>query len=156
MGAIPQTPVDDSLAKPNTIHLPVLMAVTSGGDFCFSDRRTRRSPRQRTFQRNQASCEGLGAPAAMRLTADLIARSPAFINTVKDRELDLRGAPCAAAACAGPDLWLQRGCAPRALAPAHSPWSAPSTTVRASAVFAHAVSDPDGACAPACQATRSL
>ena len=27
----------------------------------------------------------------MRLTADMIARSPAFINPVKDRELDLRG-----------------------------------------------------------------
>jgi hypothetical protein len=29
---------------------------------------------------------------AMRLTADVIARSPAFLNPLKDRELDLRGA----------------------------------------------------------------
>ena len=28
----------------------------------------------------------------MRLTADMIARSPAFLNPMKDRELDLRGA----------------------------------------------------------------
>ena len=28
----------------------------------------------------------------MRLTADMIARSPAFLNPLKDRELDLRGA----------------------------------------------------------------
>ena len=27
----------------------------------------------------------------MRLTADVIARSPAFLNALKDRELDLRG-----------------------------------------------------------------
>ena len=27
-----------------------------------------------------------------RLTADVIARSPAFLNALKDRELDLRGA----------------------------------------------------------------
>eukprot|EP00965_Chrysotila_dentata_P235713 6200919-Pleurochrysis_carterae.AAC.3 len=29
---------------------------------------------------------------AMRLTADMIARSPAFLNPLKDREIDLRGA----------------------------------------------------------------
>ena len=29
---------------------------------------------------------------SMRLTADMIARSPAFLNPLKDRELDLRGA----------------------------------------------------------------
>ncbi len=28
----------------------------------------------------------------MRLTADLLARSPAYTNPIKDRELDLRGA----------------------------------------------------------------
>ncbi len=31
------------------------------------------------------------ACGAMRLTADMIARSPAFLNPLKDRELDLRG-----------------------------------------------------------------
>lgn len=29
----------------------------------------------------------------MRLTADLIAKQPQFINPLKERELDLRGAP---------------------------------------------------------------
>jgi hypothetical protein len=33
----------------------------------------------------------------MRLSADMIARSPAFLNALKDRELDLRGAPIPAA-----------------------------------------------------------
>ena len=28
----------------------------------------------------------------MRLTAEMISRSPAFLNAMKDRELDLRGA----------------------------------------------------------------
>ena len=28
----------------------------------------------------------------MRLSADVIARSPAFLNPLKDREIDLRGA----------------------------------------------------------------